>query len=157
MFLNPKWESNQEKQAKDLNKGTANVLDELLGACAHCQSRFSDHEFALLATWVVDRDKDENILNFLKVLKDHQWQKVHEFQCWLGTADDVEAYVVRCPGQNLVIAVIKTHFELFQPTYLVYSEALSAEEGTKLMDAFKYLQWYPMHSEVGSASGNPKL
>jgi hypothetical protein len=117
---------NQGEHARDPSRAVAQLLAELLGSCAHCQSGLSGHDYALLATWVITKEKDNALAKFLKAIKDHQWRKLREFQSWLGRADDVEAYAVRCSGNYLTVAVIKTHFELFQGARLLYSEGLPA-------------------------------
>jgi hypothetical protein len=87
------------------------------------------------------RRKDDALGKFFEAIKDRQWAELRDFQTWLGSADNVEAYVIRCSGR-LTVAVIKMHFELLQRARLLYSEALSAEDSAKLLEAFANLQWH---------------
>ena len=128
---------------KNPSRAVAQQLAEILGPCTHCSSALSGHEYALLASCVIAKEKGGALVGFFEAIKNHHWPKVNEFQIWLGGADDVEAYVVRCAGRNLTVVVIKTHFELFQGAQLLYSEALPTEECNKLSDAFTNVQWHP--------------
>jgi len=97
----------------------------------------------LLATCVVpSKQQNDALLRFFDSIKDHNWAKLRPFQSWLGDADDVEAYAIRC-SERLMVAVIKTHFELLQSPRLLYSEVLSDEEGMKLIAAFTNPPWQP--------------
>ena len=128
--------------ANDPSRAVAQVLAELLGGCLVCRSGFSGHDYALLATWVVPSKGDSCLAGFFQAIKDHQWAKLHEFQTWLGSADNLEAYAIRC-SQRVTVAVVKTHFELLQGARLIYSEALPAEEALKLLETFAGLEWHP--------------
>jgi len=132
---------NRGESAKDPNRAVAQLLAELLASCLLCRSGFSGHDFALLATWVVRGEKDDALVRFFEAMKDHQWAKLRDFQNWLGSADNVEAYAIRCSGR-LSVAVVKTHFELLQGARLLYSEALSAGESAKLLEVFADIQWH---------------
>jgi hypothetical protein len=142
MALGIDVKSNRGKSAKDPNRAVAQVLGELLVSCLLCRSGFSAHDFALLGTWIVQSEKDDALVRFFEAIKDHQWAKLREFQRWLGSADNVEAYAIRCSGR-LSVAVVKTHFDLLQGTRLLYSEALSVEESANLLRVFADLQWHP--------------
>ena len=135
--LNP----SRGESGKDPNRAVAQLLAQLLASCLICQSGFSGHDFALLATWVVRGEKDEALVNFFEAIKDRQWTKLRDFHTWLGSADNVEAYAIRCSGR-LIVAVVKTHFELLPGARLLYSEALSTEDSAKLLEAFANLQWH---------------
>jgi len=74
--------------------------------------------------------------------KDHKWAKLRELQGWVGRADNVEAYAIRCSGR-LSVAVVKTHFELLQGTRLLYNEVLCAGESSDLLEVFADIQWHP--------------
>jgi hypothetical protein len=89
----------------------------------------------------VQTKTDEALLKFFQAVKDHQWATLREFQSWLGKADNVEVYALRCSGR-VTVAVVKTHLELFQGDRLLYSEALSQEESVKLLETFADLQWH---------------
>ena len=121
----------------DPNRARARLLAKLLNTCGHCHSGVQGHEFALIATWIVTKEIDNALVKFFEATKEHQWPKLREFQSWRGRSDNLEAYAIRCPGQNLSVAIIKTHFELLQGARLLYSEALSTEEGDKLLSAFQ--------------------
>jgi hypothetical protein len=132
---------NRGEFAKDPNRAVARILAELLESCLLCRLGFSGHDFALLATWVVQGEKDDALVRFFEAIKDHQWAKLREFQNWLGKADNVEAYAIRCSGR-LTVAIVKTHFDLCQGTQLLYREALSVEESAKLIETFNDLKWH---------------
>lgn len=132
---------NRAESAKNPNRAVAQLLAELLASCLVCRSGFSAHEFAQLATWIVPTEKDDALVGFFEAIKDHQWVKLREFQSWLGSADNIEAYAIRC-SECVSVAVLKTHFDLLQGTRLLYSEALSVEESANLLRAFADLQWH---------------
>jgi hypothetical protein len=133
--------SNRGESVKDPNRAVGQLLAKILESCPLCESGFSGHDFVLLATWVVRGEKDEELLRFFEAIKGHRWAKLREFQTWLATSDNVEAYAIRCSGR-LTVAVVKTHFELFQGARLLYSEVLSIEEGARLLETFTGLQWH---------------
>ena|SRR5690242_6366439 len=143
MTLSIQMKSNQSELNKEPIRAVAHLLAELLGTCAHCRSGLQGHEYALLATSVVVKGKDDALVSFFQAVKEHLWPKLREFQNWLGRADNVEAYIVRCSGQNLTVAIIKTHFELLHSPRLLHIEALTKEEGNRLLDAFAGLKWLP--------------
>ena len=142
MALGTDVKPNRGESAKDPNRAVAQLLAELLACCLFCRSGFSGHDFALLATWIVRDEKDDALLRFFAAVKDHQWAKLRAFQSWAVNADAVEAYSIRCSGR-LIVAVIKTHFELLQSARLLYSEALSTEESAKLFEVFGGILWHP--------------
>jgi hypothetical protein len=128
---------------KDPTRAVARLLADLLKSCAHCGLQYPGHDYALLATWAITKQKHDALVSFFEAIKEHDWPKLREFQIWLGDADNVEAYAIRCSRGNLTVAVIKTHFELLQSPRLLYSEALAAEESNRLLHAFTDVQWYP--------------
>jgi hypothetical protein len=133
---------NRGKYASDPDRAVAQQLADLMQSCAHCRAPLRGHEYALLATWAISEEKDGALARFFEAIKEHDWLKLREFQSWLGNTDDLEAYAVRCSGQNLTVAVIKTHFELFQGARLLCTESLSAMDRSKLLDSFPDLQWH---------------
>ncbi len=134
--------SNRGESTKDPNRAVAKLLAEILASCPLCGSGFSAHDFTLLATSVVRSEKDDDLIGFFEAIKNHKWAKLREYQSWVGTADNVEAYSICCSGR-LSIAVVKTHFELLQGTRLLYREPLSVEESSKLLEVFADIQWHP--------------
>jgi hypothetical protein len=138
----PALDPNRAKLAEDPSRAVAKLLMNLLGSCAHCQSGLVGHEYALLASSVITNEKDSALVKFFEAIKEHRWEELREFHMWLGRADDVEVYVVRCSRHKLIVAVVKTHSELFQGSKLLYSEALVTEESNKLLDAFTGLRWH---------------
>jgi len=132
------------RELANANRAVADLLAEILEPCGHCGSRPLGHQYVLLATLAVTNEKDSALLKFFEAVKDHQWARLRESQSWRGAADDVEAYAIRCQGSKLSLAVIKTHFELLQPARLLYSEALSLEDGNRLLEAFANLHWHTM-------------
>lgn len=132
---------NRIEPAKDLNRAVAQLLAEAVEPCPVCRSGFSGRGYVLLATCVVRGAKDETLVRFFETIKGYQWAKLREFQSWLGKADNVEAYAIRCSGR-VTLAVVKTHFELLEGARLLYSEALSMEEGIGLLHTFTSLEWH---------------
>ena len=124
------------------NQAVALMLSEVLESCLLCRSRFSGHDYGLMATWVVRGEKDDALVRFFEAIKDHEWAKLREFQSWLGKTDNVEAYAIRCLGR-LSVAVVKTHFDPLQGARLLYREVLSVEESGKLLDTFSDIRWHP--------------
>ncbi len=120
--------------AEDPNRAVAQLLAELLASCPA-------QDFALLATSIVRSEKDAALVRFFEAIKDHQWAKLRKFQSWLGSADNVEAYAIRC-SERLSVVVVKTHFDLLQPSRLLSSEALPLEEGAKLLRVFANVPWH---------------
>jgi hypothetical protein len=140
------WDFRKKPDTRELvqdpSQAKARVLAELLKTCAHCQSGVSGHEFALLATWVITNERDEALLRFFETIKDHRWLELRGFQSWLGEADNLEAYAIRCAGNNLSVAVIKSHFELLLGSRLVCHEAVPPSEADALLEVFTDLRWY---------------
>jgi hypothetical protein len=132
---------NQVRSAKDPNRAVAQLLAQLLECCPVCRSGFSGHDYTLLATCVVPSESDDTLLGFFAAIKDHRWAKLRDSQAWLGKGDNLEAYAIRC-SERLTLAVVKTHFELLQGARLLYCEALSIEEGDRLLGTFTDLQWH---------------
>ncbi len=130
------------KPKQDPNLAVAESLAQLLGSCPRCQSGFTGHEYALLATWVVPKQKDETLSKYFEAVKQHDWPKLREFQSWLGGSDDIEAYAIRC-SETVNIVVRKTHFELFHADQLLYSEPLPPQESNRLLDTFAEVHWHP--------------
>ncbi len=129
------------KYARDPQRAVACLLIELLTSCSRCGSGFSIHDFALLATCILRGEKDDTLLRFFEAIKDNDWAKLRDFQSWLGNADNVEAYAIRC-SRRLSLAVVKTHFELLESPQLLYTEDLSADESAKLLGVFADRQWH---------------
>ena len=70
-------------------------------------------------------------------MQDHKWSILKEFQQWLGGADNVEAYAVRCPDRSVSVAVIQSRFEFLQADRLLLFEALHSEERDRLIQTFE--------------------
>lgn len=132
----------KEDFVNDPNRAVGLVLAETVELCANCGARLQHHEYSLLATLAITKNKSDSKVKFFEAAKNHQWATLREFQDWHGADDDIEAYVIRCSKRNLSVAVLKTHFELLQPARLLYTEVLTAEEGGSLLDSFPNLKWH---------------
>ncbi len=73
----------------------------VLGPCAQCGAALSGHEYARLATEILDEDK-ASVTRFFQAVKDRDWLNLKSFQRWGALRDNIEAFAVRCPGRHLV-------------------------------------------------------
>jgi hypothetical protein len=135
--------SKMGKYDENPSLAVAEVLNKLIKNCQNCKRGFSGHQFVRLATWIISKEKDQELEMFFKTLIDRNWLQLKEFQEWHPLTDDAEAFAIRCPDHGFSVVVIKTHFELFQGNRLLYCEALPGEEGENLLAAFASIEWHP--------------
>jgi hypothetical protein len=132
--------SNRERSmTSDLTNEVRRKLAEALGRCAHCGAALSGHEYALLAAEVLSDDSESSAV-FFRAVEEHDWMTLRAYQRWEGGSDDAELYAVRC-ADKVSVVVLKTYFELAMPARVLHSEPLSAEEGSKLFEAFPKAEW----------------
>jgi hypothetical protein len=128
----------------DTEKAVADLLSDLLPLCSSCGPVRSRHEYALLASQAIVPDSNKTLLNLFQAIKNHDWLALRAYQTWLGNADDVEIYGIRCLNGGITIVVIKTHFELLHGAQLLYSEVLSKQETENLLAIFAGSRWHQM-------------
>ena len=107
-----------------------------LQACPACESGegYSQHEFVLLATLVLDKGANRERVSLFESIKEHRWPDLLNFQSWESTSDDLEVYAIRCVKDRLVIGVIRAPTELFEPDTLVYYDVLNFEDSRELIN-----------------------
>lgn len=114
-----------------------------VAVCPSCRSNLANHQYATLATMAIDHDREDRVLTFVEAFQQGRWLDLASFDSWHAETDNLEAYAIKCPGGNLSVAAMKSHFELLLGNQLIASRELSAPEEEGLLSAFQHLEWHP--------------
>ena len=132
-----------EGVAKETLRGdvTAGKLRAALQSHPTCGKDLFCHSYALLATAVFSGENESRVLKFFKALRERRWQELVEFQDWDATRDNVEAYVIRCKPERVLLLVLHSPYELYEDDSVVECEDLGEESGQQITSFIQQNQW----------------
>jgi hypothetical protein len=120
---------------------TATEIRRMLTVCPACHQSCDAHSYALFATTVAVTDRGSRLREFLDTLKKNDWAKAMEFQEFEGSQDAAEAYAVRCVSGPVILLIIRSPFELFEPGEILSREVLEPSSGKALVRLIQPDAW----------------
>ena len=114
----------RSKKAASPEDVSGRVLQDILQSCPRCGRSLRGHEYRLAAATPLGVDGMERFLDLLSAIRNHNWPLVLAFQSWIGKQPNAEVYSVKCPDEQLSLAVISAPFELEEPYSLMHKELI---------------------------------
>jgi hypothetical protein len=120
---------------------TAAKLTELIRICGICGGPLNQHQFALFASAIAGQREIPRLTKFFELSKQHQWNRLVEFQEWDGTRDIVQAFAIRCPRETIQMVVLKDVFEPLAANQLYTQETLEQKEAAVVLALTPHERW----------------
>ena len=114
----------RQKQHASPEIVSGRTLEEVIRSCPRCGLALIDHEYRLAAANPLSADEMDRFRELLAAIRSQEWQKVLTFQRWIGSQPNAEVYTIRCPDQQLSLAMISAPFELDEPYALMHKELI---------------------------------
>ena len=107
---------------------TATKLRNLISECAICALNLEGHSYVELATTVIDVGLKDRMAEFLSRVRQHEWEKLTEFNDFQGDRDDLVAYAITGPHSDGMVIVIRDPFDLYEGPEMLIRDTLVAAE-----------------------------
>lgn len=107
---------------------TATKLKKLLSSCYACKASLDSHQFAIMGTTVVSDENQPRIIQFLRHVKQHEWNDLSQFKDWKANRNNLLAYSISCPNGGGMVMVVRSPFELYENDEVYLQEVTTPEE-----------------------------
>ena len=120
-------------------------LRTILDGCPICDGGFRDHTYFMLASVILDRDRESlrHMALFLQCVREGRWQELLAFREFSRSKDVAVVYAFRCGKGRVGTLMVLSPADPVLPDEPAQLTILSAEEGRRLMAAVKPEQWMP--------------
>jgi hypothetical protein len=107
---------------------TATKLKKLLSSCSACKVSLDCHHFAIMGTTVVSDENQPRIIQFLRYVKQHEWNDLSKFKDWQTERNNLVVYSIACPNGGGMVVVVRSPFELYENDEVYLQETITPEE-----------------------------
>jgi hypothetical protein len=114
----------ESERAKD--QTTASVLRQTIKRCDRCNQGLSGHQFQMIASVPLEKEKLPLFEELLAAVKRHDWRAITSFQDWKGDQPNAEVYGLKCADGGLSMVIISAPFSLEEPYMLMHQELVDA-------------------------------
>jgi hypothetical protein len=127
----------RQQKSTSSESASARVLMEVVRFCPRCGLPLAGHEYRLAAATPLGSQELERFEELLSAIRRHDWQRVLTYQRWIGSQPNAEVFCIKCPDQQLSLAMILAPFELDEPYALMHKELIEEPSvfGADLPDA----------------------
>lgn len=128
------------------NEGTVvNATSEklccLMRRCPICDNNLYGHQYSLFAVEVIEKSHNE-LVNLFQDLLAHSWENLKKKQNWDSAGDNLEIFALRCASDRLAVLVVRSPFELYEPSSLITTKVLTGDESTRLHQLIRPNDWH---------------
>ena len=112
----------------NIGEGLRRLLAEAMPLCPHCLREMSVHRYQHIASTPFGGEAKSTFDSMMSALKNHEWEKLLQFQQWEATSADADVYLLGCPDGRFLLVVIYCPYELGDVYKLLYQEKVEASE-----------------------------
>ncbi len=131
-----------ERKPASPTEATAHALSQALrGKCPRCNSDLHNHAFQIFAMTVASAERNEAMLDFIRMARNHEWESLSIFQDFDPLKNSLEAHAFRCEDGRLNLLFVRNPFELLDGLSLEDWEALDENESRKWLAYLDAAKW----------------
>jgi hypothetical protein len=123
---------------------TATALKKLLPSCSACKAAIDSHHFAVIGTTVIGDQEKPRVTQFLRHVKQHEWNDLSQFKDWHVARDNLLAYSIYCPNGGGMVVVVRSPFELYDGAEVYLQETITPNEQQVISEAVLPSEWHAL-------------
>lgn len=126
----------------------AQELRRILDGCPICDGGFQNHDYALLATIVMEEESQnqQRSQEFFSSLGERRWHDLLQFQEWHASKDTAVAFAFRCAQGGCGIVTVLSPAESGSADSLLDFAILGVEESCVLVALLAPEKWISLRS-----------
>jgi len=109
-------------------EGLRRLLTEAMPICPLCRQQMNVHRYQHIASTPFGGEAKGSFDSMMNAVKSHAWDELLGFQKWEGTSPDADVYLLECPDERLLLAVIYCPYELGDIYKLLHYEQVERSE-----------------------------
>jgi hypothetical protein len=123
---------------------TSVKLRQLMPTCPVYNGKMENHQFALIATTIVEEEEEARVLELINHVRSHRWDTLNSFKEWKADRDDVVVYAIRGPHDAGVVILVHSPYELYENDEVFVQEMVTAEELAVISGLVPKTDWQPL-------------
>lgn len=120
--------SNNKIEAGGGKSATARKLSRLLARCSICNREPSGHQFAEIASTVINDENKPRVLALYQHVQKHEWNALASFKDFRADLDDAIVYAVRGPHPGALVVLTRDPTELWAGPEIYLEEIVTSDE-----------------------------
>jgi hypothetical protein len=123
----------------------ARELRRILDGCPICDGGYREHDYALLATLVIQKGQSPaRLKQFYDLFRQYRWRELLCFQDWSPCEDIVADFAFRCATGRMGIVTVLSSADPDVPDNPLHYMILPVEEGKNLLTLLNPQRWLPL-------------
>jgi hypothetical protein len=118
------------------------------GRCCRCAQDLSGHQYQIFAMTVASPERDEELLDFLRLAKAHAWESLSRHQDFDGQKNSAQVFAMQCPSGDLTAIYVRDPFELYESQTLEDWGPLSEKDGQEWAPFLLQTKWVAFDGET---------
>jgi hypothetical protein len=120
---------------------TSAFASNMAGICPRCARKLGGHAYQLFATVVADTENESQLLDFIRLVKENNWQKLSGKVEFDGSKNALHLIALRCEDGSLTELFVRDPHELWECRSIEDWDALEEQESRRWSLHLSRAEW----------------
>jgi hypothetical protein len=133
--------ANAKADSESVQNPTAIKVRQLVPKCLVCNSDSKGHQFAQIATTVINDENRPRVLALYDHVKKHEWNSLSGFRDFRGDVDTAIVYAIRGPHPGGTVVLTRDPTEMWAAPEVYLEEPATGDELETISQIVPESEW----------------